>query len=164
MKIDLIRTELSALPIIRNLYQFYAYDSSDWEGSDVEENGQFYLDGDYLRRYWDEPGWSANLIKVNDEIAGFLLIEHDSLPDLPFPEFADLFLLKRFRRMGIGQQIVEGVMLATAHPWIVMSYEADETSQAFWQSIFERLPFHSVRTYLDPIQPDLRIFIINEPQ
>ncbi|WP_137935706.1 GNAT family N-acetyltransferase [Chitinivorax sp. B] len=163
-KIDLIHTDINEKNIIRNLYQFYSYDSSDWESFDLESNGLFYMDDNYFAHYWELEGWSANLIKVNDEIAGFLLIEHNTLPGLDAPEFADLFLMKKYRRQGIGQQIVEGVMLGTAHPWVVNVFVDDTQAMDFWNAMFNRLPFHSVRTFIDPDRTDLRIFVINEEE
>ena len=43
MQIQLIQTSAEQLPLIRNLYQFYAYESSDWEEEDVETDGRFYV-------------------------------------------------------------------------------------------------------------------------
>ena len=43
MSIRLIPTTTEQLPLIRNLYQFYAYESSDWEQEDVEVDGRFYV-------------------------------------------------------------------------------------------------------------------------
>ena len=101
--LELLQTGPEQAELIRNLYQFYAYESSDWEEEDVEADGRFYIHEEHLARYWQEPQWSANLILVDGFIAGFLLIERSELPGIDALELADLFILKRYRRRGIGR-------------------------------------------------------------
>ena len=62
MQIQLLPTSAEQLPLLANLYQFYAYESSDWEQEDVETDGRFYIHQPHLQRYWQDPGWSAQLI------------------------------------------------------------------------------------------------------
>lgn len=80
--VELVQTIPEQAELIRNLYQFYAYESSDWEQEDVEVDGRFYIHDAHLARYWREPQWSANLILVDGFIAGFLLIERSELPGI----------------------------------------------------------------------------------
>ena len=94
MSFQLIATTAEQLPLIRNLYQFYAYESSDWEQEDIEADGRFYVHDPYLALYWQRPGWSAQLILLDGFIAGFLLLERSEIAGVDAQEFADLFLLK----------------------------------------------------------------------
>src|ERR1043165_9308184 len=107
MSIRLIPTTAEQLPLIRNLYQFYAYESSGWEQEDVEVDGRFYVHEPHLQRYWQDEGWSAQLILVDDFIAGFLLLEACEDPGIADMELADLFLLKKYRRLGIGRALLQ---------------------------------------------------------
>ena len=50
--VELIQTGPEASELIRNLYQYYAYESSDWEQEDVEADGRFYIHDEHLNRYW----------------------------------------------------------------------------------------------------------------
>ena len=79
LTVELIPTGPEHIELIRNLYQFYAYESSDWEQEDVEVDGRFYIHDEHLARYWQEPQWSANLILVDGYIAGFLLVERSDM-------------------------------------------------------------------------------------
>lgn len=139
MQIELLPTRAEQAPLIRNLYQFYSYDSSDWEEEDVEADGRFYIHEEHLLRYWQEPGWSASLILADGFIAGFVLIERSELPGIDAPEFADLFVLKRYRRLGIGRAVVQSVM-GDGSPWLLRFYRQDEMALAFWQQLFSELP------------------------
>ena len=60
-RVELLRSAAEQADIVRNLYQYYAYESSDWEQEDVEIDGRFYIHEEHLARYWQSPRWSAEL-------------------------------------------------------------------------------------------------------
>ena len=138
--VELIQTGPEEAELIRNLYQYYAYESSDWEQEDVEVDGRFYIHDEHLARYWQDPQWSANLLLVDGYIAGFLLIEGSELPGINALELADLFILKRYRRKGIGRAIASQVLCSGEANWLVRYYDQDEVSQAFWRTVLDNLP------------------------
>lgn len=161
MQIELISTDVEQLPLIRNLYQFYAYESSDWEQEDIEVDGRFYIHEPHLQRYWQEPDWSAQLILVDGFIAGFLLIERSELPGIEALEFADLFILKKYRRQGIGRALVQQVIVAGGGSWLVSFYEQDTLARQFWQCLLAELPLRSCERLRDTQQPELHSYLIN---
>ncbi len=69
LPIALLPTTLDQASLIRNLYQFYCYESSDWEQEDVEADGRFYIHEEHLQRYWQDDGWGAYLVLVDGFIA-----------------------------------------------------------------------------------------------
>jgi hypothetical protein len=73
LPIALLPTTADQAPLIRNLYQFYSYESSDWEQEDVEVDGRFYIHDEHLQRYWQDDGWAAYLVLADGFIAGFVL-------------------------------------------------------------------------------------------
>lgn len=150
--VELMQTGPEHAELIRNLYQFYAYESSDWEQEDVEADGRFYIHEAHLARYWQEPQWSANLILVDGFIAGFLLIERSELPGLEALELADLFILKKYRRQGIGRALATQVLTSGEEDWLVRFYGQDEMALAFWRSVLDELPrpVHAIESDDDP--------------
>jgi predicted acetyltransferase len=157
--VELVQTGPEQVELIRNLYQFYAYESSDWEQEDVEVDGRFYIHDAHLARYWQEPQWSANLILVDGFIAGFLLIEQSELPGLQALELADLFILKKYRRLGIGRALATQVLMSTEHAWLVRFYQQDETARAFWRAVLDDLP-RPVSTIEPDDDPQLLTFLV----
>jgi len=157
--LELVPTEREQMPLIRNLYQFYLYESSDWEQEDVEVDGRFYIHDEHLVRYWQEPGWSAQLLLVDGFIAGFLLIERSELPGVDALELADLFILKKYRRQGIGRALATQVLMSGEDNWLVRFYGQDEIAQAFWRSVLADLPRPVEALELDD-EPDLLSFLI----
>ncbi|WP_370686615.1 GNAT family N-acetyltransferase [Pseudomonas citronellolis] len=138
--VELLRTGPEHSELIRNLYQFYAYESSDWEQEDVEADGRFYIHEEHLARYWQAPQWSAELVLVDGFIAGFVLIERSELPGIDALELADLFILKKYRRQGIGRAVATQVLTRGEGAWLVHFYRQDETARAFWQAVLAELP------------------------
>lgn len=161
MQIELVRTTVEQLPLIANLYQYYAYESSDWEEEEVEPDGLFYLHEPHLVRYWQEPEWSAELILADGFIAGFLLIERSELAGIDALEFADLFILKKYRRQGIGRALAHQV-LNRGGTWLVRLYAQDPLAMAFWRSMQAELPLGSRQVWPDD-DPDLLSYLINPP-
>lgn len=161
MHIELVPTQAEQAPLIRNLYQFYAYESSDWEQEEVEADGRFYLHEPHLARYWQEQDWSANLILVDGAIAGFLLIERCELVGVDALEFADLFILKKYRRLGIGQALAQQV-LQRGGTWLVRFYAQDQLTASFWRKVLDELPLGSRQLWLDD-EPELLNYLINPP-
>ncbi|MBD9415662.1 GNAT family N-acetyltransferase [Pseudomonas sp. PDM16] len=159
MQIELVPTTAEQLPLIANLYQYYAYESSDWEEEDVETDGRFYLHEPHLARYWQEPDWSANLILADGFIAGFLLIERSELAGIDALEFADLFVLKRYRRHGIGRALSERVLCSGDEAWLVRFHPQDNIAAAFWQAVLPGLLRPSRQVALDD-EPELINYLI----
>ncbi|MGE8497950.1 MAG: GNAT family N-acetyltransferase [Pseudomonas sp.] len=152
MTIELVPTGPEQADLIRNLYQFYAYESSDWEQEDVETDGRYYIHEPHFARYWTDPHWSANLLLADGVIAGFLLIEQSELAGLDALELADLFILKKYRRQGIGRALATQVLMDGTNPWLVRFYDQDEAAQAFWASVLDDLPrpVHAIELDDDP--------------
>jgi predicted acetyltransferase len=162
MHIELVPTTQEQQSLIRNLYQFYSYDSSDWEEEDVESDGRFYIHEEHLQRYWQQPSWSANLILADGFIAGFLLIERSELPGIDAPEFADLFILKRYRRQGIGRALVHQ-MMGDGSTWLLRFYRQDEVTLAFWQKLLDELPRPPMTVWTEEETDGLLTYLINPP-
>ena len=138
MQIERLITEVDHQPLIRNLYQFYAYESSDWEEEDIEVDGQFYINDQHLAQYWQAPGWRAEIILADGFIAGFALIERVEIDQQWVSELADLFILRKYRGHGIASHIAQEIMSAN-QTWLLCSYAHDRVGQAFCQQLLKRL-------------------------
>jgi predicted acetyltransferase len=89
---------------------------------------------------------------------GMLVIETAQTLMGPMKEFADLFILRRYRRAGLALEVVRRIMLPAPHPWLVAVFRADTQALKFWRSAFERLPFKGVREFEDAEQPEFYFF------
>ncbi|MGE8382552.1 MAG: GNAT family N-acetyltransferase [Pseudomonas putida] len=138
LPIALLPTTADQVPLIRNLYQFYSYESSDWEQEDVEVDGRFYIHDEHLQRYWQDDGWGAYLVLADGFIAGFVLVERSELPGIDALELADLFILKKYRRQGIGQAVALQ-LLGGEGDWLLRCYAQDAPAVAFCKAVLANL-------------------------
>ena len=84
--------------------QLYLYDFSEIDGGDVNEGGEFPYR--WLDHYWTESGRNPFLVYSDGRIAGFVLVRTDATagrgPDTK--SVAEFFIMRKFRRMGIGRK------------------------------------------------------------
>ncbi|HBM66283.1 MAG TPA: GNAT family N-acetyltransferase [Pseudomonas sp.] len=158
LPIALLPTTLDQASLIRNLYQFYCYESSDWEQEDVEADGRFYIHEEHLQRYWQDDGWGAYLVLVDGFIAGFVLVERSELPGIDAQELADLFILKKYRRQGIGQAVALQ-LLGGEGDWLLRCYAQDLPAVAFCNAVLASLPRPAQAIALGD-EPDLLNFLV----
>jgi predicted acetyltransferase len=146
-------------PVLRQLFQLYFHDFSDWSGEDVDDQGFFDAWDDST---FDDEGSAAYLLRVDGRLAGFLVTETVDTPMGLRVEFADLFILRKYRRRGLALEVARRVMPGSGHPWLVAVFREDEAALRFWQRAFERLPFASVQPFADPAKPQYRFFAVDD--
>lgn len=111
---------------------------------------------------WKPPSRQPTVGRPRVHIAGFLLVGLQQLQERAIKELADLYVLPKYRGLGIATEVIRQTVMASAHPWLIGVFRLDVHAQRFWERAFQRLPFSSVRELLPPEYPDLREFIVNE--
>ena len=72
MELQVQRATLQDKSILRHLLELYQYDLSAVENRDVDANGLYGYE--YLDHYWTEPRRHPFLVRVDCQIAGFVLV------------------------------------------------------------------------------------------
>jgi predicted acetyltransferase len=124
--------------VLRNLLQLYVYDWSELLSLDVGADGRF---DDYpLDVYWTEAGRHPFLLRVNGELAGFALVSERSrltgATDLF--DMAEFFVLRRYRRRGVGFAAACAVFDRFKGPWEVRQRKDNADATAFWRKVIAR--------------------------
>jgi predicted acetyltransferase len=130
---------LKALPehidVINNLMQFYMYDFSEYMELAVEANGLF-APYDRLEDYWmEESAKFPYLIKQEGKYIGFVLVRFIESPARNYFSIAEFFVMKKYRRTGIGKTIAMQVFDLHRGQWQVYQKENNKPAQAFWQNV-----------------------------
>jgi predicted acetyltransferase len=118
---------------LENLAQFYAYDFSEVLEMHVEEDGRF---GDVdLTPYWVDAWRHPFLLRVDGELAGFALISERSKITGKSGVFdmTEFFVLRRFRRCGVGRAAAFAAFDRFGGPWEVRQREERPDATAFWR-------------------------------
>ncbi|MCJ8297517.1 MAG: GNAT family N-acetyltransferase [Pseudomonadales bacterium] len=118
---------------VKNLFQYYIYDMSEFTGWSPYANGTFNVEDSVssLSDYWNKPDHFAYLIMVGEEVAGFSLIRIYPQRVNTF-DMGQFFVLRKFKRQGIGQSAFK--LSVQAHPgkWQIRILADNLGAKAFW--------------------------------
>jgi predicted acetyltransferase len=117
--------------LLRNLFEHYCHDMSEWFDVDTGADGSYSYD---TASVW-ASAQEVYLATVDNSIAGFALIGSaaDWLGDIAARDVHEFFVLRRFRRRGVGKQMA--ALLWNEHPgeWLVRVLEANAPAVLFWR-------------------------------
>jgi predicted acetyltransferase len=119
-------------PIFANLLQLYAHDFSEFHEIEVGADGRFgYND---LPLYWRDPNRHALLVTMNGKLAGFVLVRRIS--DISTNELvwdlAEFFVLRGYRRHGVGTTASHQVWRRFPGLWQVRVMRSNRDGHRFW--------------------------------
>jgi predicted acetyltransferase len=130
--IQVIPAALEQEPILANLLELYAHDFTDFYDLELGADGRFGYTG--LSLYWSEPHRHPFLIWVNGKLTGFVLVKKGSefSGDPAVWDMAEFFVIRRYRRHGIGTQVAHEVWKRFPGPWEVRVMQANVPANHFW--------------------------------
>ncbi|WP_423062676.1 GNAT family N-acetyltransferase [Candidiatus Paracoxiella cheracis] len=139
-KVKLIPASLKDYPIIQNMARFYVYDMSEYLGN--EEGWEIPEDGLYecinFRKYWETDNTFPFLIKHENELAGFVIVDNKgSEPKIDF-NMAQFFILRKFKGKGIGRHVAFQCFNRFQGIWEVMVIPGNTGAYHFWKSIIKK--------------------------
>jgi predicted acetyltransferase len=135
MQIDLQRALLGDKATLTNLLQYYVYDMSDFVDTEFGADGKFVVRP--LDAYWTD-GWRyPHLVRVDGKVAGFVLIQQRSriTGDEHTWDVAEFFVMRKYRRLGVGTTVATRVFDSFRGPWEVRELEANKPAIAFWRRV-----------------------------
>jgi predicted acetyltransferase len=136
--IELVPATAPDKPLLLNLNEYYVYDFSELLGIDVGTDGRF--GGQRLERHFDDPLCHPFFIRVVGQLAGFALHEGRSrLTGAPgINDVADFFVMRKFRKSGVGGEAACALFDRFAGPWEVRQVPANAPATAFWRKVIAR--------------------------
>lgn len=141
--------------LLANLLELYIHDlSAAFPSVELGPDGRFGYPG--LERYWAEPGRRFPfLIRCDGKVAGLALVTRGS-PASDDPEVfdvAEFFVLRRYRRSGVGRRAA--VLLWNRLPgrWIVRVSEGNKGALPFWTDIITEFANGAVKELTRPGNP-----------
>lgn len=136
MKIEIVQASEEDKEIMEMLMQFYFYDFSEFTNDDINNDGR-YEEYPYLALYWEEKkNRFPYLVNVNGKHAGFVLVRyHDEHNEDATFSIAEFFIMKKYRRMGIGKQVAWQIFDWHQGKWEVTQMKENKLAQAFWLNV-----------------------------
>ena len=137
MNFDLISTTVEHKDVIKNLMQFYIYDFSEFLKWDVGPDGLFQEHPD-LENYWMEDDHRFTyLIKRDQKCAGFALVRFIEKPERSYFSIAEFFILKKYRREGVGKAVAREIFDRHKGQWEVFQVNSNKPAQLFWTNVID---------------------------
>lgn len=133
MDVALEQVSFEQRSVLRNLMELCQHDYSEFNGEEVNEHGLFGYR--YLDHYWTEAGRYAYFVRAGGRLAGFALVRTLEGDDSPKHSLAEFFILRKYRRRGIGGHAAGLVFGLFAGTWSVHQEAQNFPAQAFWREV-----------------------------
>ena len=103
----------------------YAHDFSEFHEIELGADGRFGYK--HLPLYWREPNRRPFLVKVDGKLAGLVLVKRGSelSGDETVWDVAEFFVVRRYRRRGIGTYVAHAVWRQVPGLWEVRVMESN---------------------------------------
>ncbi|MFT7652114.1 MAG: putative acetyltransferase [Limisphaerales bacterium] len=121
------KADSSDSPLLRNLLNHYVYDMSEWFKFDPDPDGSFSYD---LDEFWSS-GHHVFIARFGDSPVGVALVQTiDDEFDLK-----EFFVLRRYRRSGVGQAFSAEVWDRLPGKWKVRVFTGNKPAVPFWKEV-----------------------------
>ena len=119
------------LPIFRML-ELYQHDLSDVWDQDLDGHGEY---GFALDKYWNTEGCHPFVASANGKYAGFALVDQSVRIGTEGYWMDQFFVLKKYRRKGVGDLLARSVFSALPGRWEVGQMPQNQAARAFWRKV-----------------------------
>jgi predicted acetyltransferase len=120
-------------PILANLLELYAHDFSEFVELKLGADGRFGYK--HLPLYWTESDRYPFLVIANGHFAGFVFVRRGSeiSCDTDVWDIAEFFIVRGFRRLGIGMRVAQEIWIKFPGKWEVRVMDRNPKARVFWE-------------------------------
>ena len=136
--VSLVPVTQASRVALDNLMQLYVHDWSELLPLDVGSDGRFGAPS--LEAYFREDDHHAFLIEVDGHLAGFVLVVARSriTGTAGVHDMAEFFVLRRYRRQGVGLAAAATAFARFAGRWEVRQRDENVAATTFWRRAIDR--------------------------
>lgn len=138
MSVELIQAGVEYQSVFENLLQLYVHDFCDLVPRDIGDDGRYSYKN--LPLYWSDPSRMPLLARFNGKLAGFALVKRisESSGSGEVYDMAEFFILRSYRRRGIGREVAEKIWLLYPGKWQIRVMASNIPALEFWASSITR--------------------------
>src|SRR3990167_3911663 len=133
----LIPANITDYPIIQNMARFYVYDRSRDMGWECPASGLFECID--FKHYFESYKKKSFLVKINDELAGFVLLDKICLIETIDWNMGEFFILAKFQSKGVGSQIARKIFSLFPGKWSIAVMPENNDAVKFWNKIIKEV-------------------------
>lgn len=153
MNIELKPATLCDYPIVQNMASYYVYDRTGYMGWPCPDDGKFECID--FKHYFVNPDEKAFLVKVDNELAGFVLLDKTHLIEPVDWNMGEFFILRKFQGKGIATQVALDIFKTHPGKWSVAVMPANIQATNFWRKVV-RMVSHGQFTDVFKTENELR--------
>lgn len=147
--------------LLQSMARFYTYELSRYDNSSLLDWTSPADDSDEFnfKTYLEDPTCSTYLIKVNTELAGFVLLNKKGLERATDWNIGEFFILAKFQSKGIGRFVAEKLWSLYPGKWEIAIAPENTAALAFWRKtilIFTCGHYHEGLIGIDQAQQNRR--------
>ena len=150
MNLNIQPAKYSEKHLLRKMLELCVYDLSEFDDRDLNKFGEYGYR--YLDCYWIESKRYPFIIRVNNNLAGFVLI-NQSVHNLEAEwAIAEFFVLKKYRQQKIGKQTAFFMFDRFPGVWEIGILLNNLVAKAFWQKIIQQYDSQNTRKQIENIE------------
>lgn len=138
---QIVKVETNQRLILKHLITLFLHDLSEFNPDQEfnQENGLFEFDE--FEWFFEKNGLSPYFIIFDNNIVGFILIQSDPFtnPDRYDYLVNSFFILKKFRRRGLGKQAAHQLFQQLPGRYVIGQLSNNDPAIAFWRSVYHYL-------------------------
>jgi predicted acetyltransferase len=135
MNIELLEPGPEQIPVLRQLMQLYLYDLGSIDGWDIGEDGT-YGNAGRIAHFWTDERRQRYQVRVDGKLSGFVLTRSGaSFSGEAAHEISEFFILRKYRRQGVGRSIATRLFDEFSGPWEVAVMQTNTPARHFWRAV-----------------------------
>lgn len=117
--------------LLQQMLELYQHDLSDIWDQDLDLKGEF---GYSLERFWQDPNCVAYIFRIEENPAGFALVDKEI--KMSGGEFwmDQFFVMKKYRKRGVGSSAASTIFDNHVGRWQVGQMTNNLVAQSFWRN------------------------------
>lgn len=157
--INLVNATIGDYPLVQNMARFYVYDLSrscgftsdeyDWT---LPQDGLYYST-DY-KEYFTKADRAAYLVKVNDELAGFVLLNKVGTNAKTEWKIGEFFIIARFQNKNIGGKVAKQIWQKHEGRWELSVIPENKPAIIFWRNTINKFTKGNYQEEIKLVQMD----------
>lgn len=149
------KIELQNKEILKNVYQFYLHDMSEYNNEDIDSIGLY--DVDFLNLFWGEEGLTAFFIMIAEKVAGVILLQSGKWAPPSGEDYyiSNFFVLKKYRRNGVGRKALKELFALYPGKYMLGQIPSNKLAINFWKSVYSRFDIKYKESYENKIEGGL---------
>lgn len=127
------RVDRSSDAVLANLFQHYLYDMAEWFALDTQTDGRYAYSTDTI---WDR-GLDVFFAYAGDLPIGFGIVgsAQSWIGEADRRDLHEFFVVRRYRRNGVGQALANDVWDRYPGPWLVRVFQGNLPALPFWRRV-----------------------------